>query len=358
MLLLPQKNKGARTGSNLRGKSTLTPRQLAQSNNWARLQRLARAFRQERTQLISKAELRAAAGLAREIEMEWQQASLGVDGDIDRRQELKKLAKKKLERKLGHSIPGFRAYQALKKAYLKERGKIAGAPPPSATTGDLTLGLLEREESPSVDFQEFVAPFPRYEILTGDIQGALAQDDSFIRPDTGQWVQNFAFAHNESSWLVSSRAVFVDHFASCGVDFTMPRDGRLQVAAEMENFSNRLNCSISDNFGFSHSYLEASVNLFVAIVRRDVPTDYYQVRLIRSVLNSEGDDLDRSISDLATFVPYGMGALTLHPLPAGEKVTVLAGAHVRINSDTDDMDAHVRATYWWRLRKLQLGVRQ
>jgi hypothetical protein len=44
------------------------------------------------------------------------------------------------------------------------------------------------------------------------------------------------------------------------------------------------------------------------------------------------------------------------PIPEGETVTVLAGAHVRIDSDTDDMDAHVQATFWWRVRKLTVGV--
>jgi hypothetical protein len=51
-----------------------------------------------------------------------------------------------------------------------------------------------------------------------------------------------------------------------------------------------------------------------------------------------------------------MGASTMRALPAGEQVTVLAGAQVRIDSDLDDMDAHVRATYWRRLRKLQIAV--
>jgi len=44
------------------------------------------------------------------------------------------------------------------------------------------------------------------------------------------------------------------------------------------------------------------------------------------------------------------------PIPEGETVTVLVGSHVRIDSDTDDMDAHVQATFWWRVRKLTVGV--
>ncbi|HEX2853760.1 MAG TPA: hypothetical protein VHO24_11020 [Opitutaceae bacterium] len=352
----PKKHSRAKTGSTPLGKSAslLGPAAKARSNR--PLQQLDAEFRRERAKLITKAELRATAGIAGETEAEWQRAALVARGDADRRRELKNEARKKLERKLGRSIPGFRAYQALKKKYFKQHGKIAGLTVVSPHLHDLSLDIGMLENPFTTEVQEFVAPFPRHQIETGDLQGALGQDNSVVLPDSGQFVQDFAFAHNESSWGASSSAVFVDHLASCGVDFTMPRDGRLQVAAEIENFSNRLHCTITDNFGFSHSYLEAWVNLFVAIVRENEPVDYYQVRLISSPLRSEGDDVERSISDLNTFEPFAIGALTLRPLPAGEKITVLAGAHIRIDSNTDDMDAHVHATYWWRLRKLQLGV--
>lgn len=352
MPAFPKKDSSAHTGSNLLGRSAAT----SPAAGHPPLLRLEREFRRERAKLIKPADRRAAAKLAREIEAEWQRAALATEGDADRRQSLKKEAQQKLARRLVRLLPGFRAYQALRKRYLKQRGKIGGLP--ARTTGDrrLTLNLGALENNFTADVQEFVAPFPRYEILAGDFAGLLTQDDSVVWPDNGQWAQNFSFEHNESAWGAISHATFMDHLASCGVDFTMPRDGRLQIGAELENFANRLNCSISDNFGFSHSYLEAWVNLFIAVVRQGMPVDYYQVRLIDSFLSSEGDDLSRSISDLNTFEPYAVGALTLRSLPAGEQVTVLAGTHVRIDSDTDDMDAHVRATYWWKLRKLQLSV--
>jgi fido (protein-threonine AMPylation protein) len=84
--------------------------------------------------------------------------------------------------------------------------------------------------------------------------------------------------------------------------------------------------------------------------------EFTQQVFLRVENRRAGSRASRAISDLNTIEPFGVGAVTLHALPAAEKVTVLAGAHVRINRDIDDMDAHVQATYWWRLRKMQIGV--
>lgn len=351
----PKKDTAAQTRSNLSGKLVAQLHEMTKASNRLALPRLEREFRRARAGLIKPADRKVAARLFRDAEAAWQRASLAAGGDADRRSQLKAGARDKLERSLARLLPGFRAYRALRRDYLRQRGKIRGSAGTVADRG-LTLGLGALENNFTVDIQEFSVPYPRYERLTGDLAGLLKQDDSLVWPDSGQWLQNFSFEHNESSWGVSSRSTFVDHLVSCGVDFTLPRDGRLQVGAEIENFSNRLNCAISDNFGFSHSYLEAAVNLFIAILRENAPVEYYQVPLLTSFLSSEGDDLSRSISDLNTFEPYAVGALSLRAIPAGEPVTVLAGTRVRIVSDTDDMDAHIRATYWWKLRKLQLAV--
>jgi hypothetical protein len=356
MTLIPKKDRLARTGSNLRSKSSPALDALAPADLNQPLRQLERAFRRTRAKLIKPSDRRAADALICATEAAWQRACLEVDGDSDQRQALKIIARNKLQKTLTRSISGYRTYLALKRQYLKQRHRLVGAIAGAARLRGATLDLRVLPPSLATDVQEFVAPFPRYETQTGDIHGLLTQDDSILLPDTGQLIQNFSFEHNESQWGVTSDVNFVDHLASCGVDFTMPRTGNLQVAAQIENIYNRLNCSITDNFGFSHSYLEAWVDLYIAVVRAGAAAELYRTRLVTSRLRSEGDDVLRSISDLSTDIPYAVGALSLETIPAGEKVTVLAGAYVRVDSDTDDMNAHVRATYWWRLRKLQLGV--
>jgi len=356
MAHFPKKDRSARTGSNLRGEPSAVLHALASADPYRPLRQLERAFRRARATLIKPGDRRVADALVRATEAAWQRASLAADGDCDSRQALKISARNKLHRTLSRAIRGYRTYLSLKRQYLRQRHKIVGAIAAASRLRGATLDLRVLTTPFATDAQEFVAPFPRYETQTGDIHGLLTQDDSILLPDTGQLIQNFSFEHNESHWGLMSEVNFVDHLASCGVDFTMPRSGHLQVAAQIENVYNRLNCSITDNFGFSHSYLEAWVDLYIAIVRTDVAAELYRTRLITSRLRSEGDDVLRSISDLATEIPYAVGALSLETLPAGEQVTVLAGAYVRVDSDTDDMNAHVRATYWWRLKKLQIGV--
>jgi hypothetical protein len=355
MINAPQSDPRPAIRSNVNGGEGVAWKKVLPARN-RKLFALERAFHTQRAKLIKPAARLATAKFARETEASWQRAALKAGSSADRRQALKLEARNQLEQKLLREIPGFRAYLALKKKYLTDRSRILGQAEAADGIRPLKVQLGALDGSFTSDAQEFVAPFPRGDLSIGDLQGALKQDRSQALPGTGQLVQDFFFEHNESSWGASSSYVFVDQLASCGVDFTLPTSGRLQVAAEIENFANRLDCSITDNFGFSHSNLEMWVNLFIAIVRFGVPRDYQAVRLISSQLSSDGDDLSRSISDLATFEPYAMGGLTLSPLPAGETVTVLAGAHVRVASDTDDMNAHVHASYWWHLRKLTIGV--
>ncbi|MEO5959093.1 MAG: hypothetical protein ABIZ49_12565, partial [Opitutaceae bacterium] len=76
MSTYPKKDNRARTGSNLRGKSSSVASAIAQLGGNQSLQRLEREFRRDRAKLIKKADLRAAAKLAHEVDMEWQRASL------------------------------------------------------------------------------------------------------------------------------------------------------------------------------------------------------------------------------------------------------------------------------------------
>ena len=318
---------------------------------------LARDRSRQRAKLVTAAERKAAVKLSSEARTAWQKASLLARLDADARATKKAAARRQLERKLGGAIRRYRELRQVQRAYLANTGRAARE---LFKTGPRKGAFFDWGPivwPPGiVEATTFTAPFPQFSVESGDLHGLLVADNSFALPDAGQLIQNFTFAHNESAWGVSSNANFVDQLTSCGVDYTLTAGGRLQVSAEIENLANRFMVSITDNFGFSHSYLTMTADLFIGLVRPGRPMDFFPLRVLASYVDSGGGEVFRSLSDLDNAVPFGIGAVSTFPIPEGETVTVLAGGWVRIDSDTDDMDAHVTATFWWRLRKLSVGV--
>jgi hypothetical protein len=354
---LPQPEDGTRNRSSLKHGPVLPAVQASLRPSQREWEKLARDHSRQRAKLVTAAERRAARKQSEDARTAWQKTSLLARLDADQRATAKSKARRQLERRLGQTIRRYRELAQLERNYVRETGRAARdlfkrGPRAGA---HINWGPIVWAE-PFVEATSFTAPFPHHVLESGDLHGLLVADNSFVLPDVGQLIQNFTFAHNESSWLLTSNVNFVDHLTSCGVDYTLPAGGRLQVSAEIENFANRLTCSIRDNFGISRSFLTMTADLFIGIVRPGQPMDYYPNRVLASYLSTQGDDVDRSFSDLDNAVPFGVGAVSTFPIPEGETVTVLAGAHVRIDSDTDDMDAHVQATFWWRLQKLTVGV--
>lgn len=358
---LPPYDDRARTGSNLEHGAIAPAVQASLRTTRRGVDVLARDRSRQRAKLVTASERKAAAKLSGDARTEWQKASILGRLDADARAAKKIAARQQLERRLGRTIRRYPELRKIQRAYLAGTGRAArelfkSGPRKGAI---LEWGPIRWPVSippPSVPPTSFTAPFSRFAVETGDIHDLVVEDNSFALPDAGHLIQNFKFAHNESAWGVSSNANFVDQLTSCGVDYTLTEGGRLQVSAEIENLANRLTISITDNFGFSHSWLTMTVDLFIGIIRPGRPMDFFPVRVLASFVDSDGDDVSRSLSDLDNSIPFGVGAVSTFPIPAGETVTVLAGGHVRIDSDTDDMDAHVTATFWWRLRELNIGV--
>lgn len=352
MKTLPKPDRRAKTGSNLKLVPKPGPR-LRPTAEWKTLQDAQRTYRRELTQLLPATQRRKIRSLAEAARAEWQKRARALDGDLAQRDALKAAARQALQRQLTRTVPRYRAALALQRRYHDQRQRLL-RPGLASLEGypELTLSTDMAIDSP----RTFTPPYPLYEIRAGGVPTYLASDDSFIWPDSGQIIQNFTFAHNESNWGLSSNANFINHFASCGVPCTMARRGFVQVGAEIENLYNRLTFSITDNFGFSHATLAVETRLFVAIVQEGQFRELATATLLRTVVSSGGDDLSRSISDLDNAESYAVGMVTASRLDEGEKFTVLVGAEIAVDSDTDDMDAHVRATYWWRLNRFNLGV--
>jgi len=356
MKSFPKIESSGKTGVRVPSKSERRPAPSAAKFSPA-LRAEAAEYRRELHRLIGKRQREVVVQLATEAHTEWQLACRGVAGDTARREALKKEYHVKLTRALRRAVPRFREAEALRRAHLRRYARIAadGLTPTFGRPAQLDWQTIV--PPPADNEVDYLPPWPAQEFFVSDPNGLLKVDDSVILPEPGHLIQNFTFEHDESNWGVQSHQNWVRHGALCGMDYTMPRSGRVQVAAKLDNFYNRAQMDITDNFGFSSSTLSVEMRAVIILLYPDGEREFFLTEpFLRSSLSSGGDDISRSFSDLDTSVTYGVGALSLHNHDPGTVVTIRAGAFLVVDSDTDDMKAHARLTYWWRLRRLTVGV--
>jgi len=320
-----------------------------------RLTKGSRRYQRERRSLITKASSDRAKRLTHEARDDWHSRNLPALAGGAKAVLSKDAARAKLTRSLVRSIPGFRGVQALKRSHLKNHPKLVGEVAGISADGMEVTWNADLTEIPG---QKFVPPFTEFDLHVVQFSSSdvIVEDHSQVLPDIGHLVQNYVFQHNESDWGFYNPALFANHLASCGVQFTMPQEGRLHVTADIKNLFNRLDFSVSDNFGFSHSDLEVRAIIFVAFLHGEDLVSFYPVELMATRISSNGDDLAKVVSDLDTDLGYAVDITTTEVFPPGDAVRVLAGMQIRIDSDTDDMDAQVKATFWSQLRALYIDV--
>src|SRR5262245_5239405 len=110
----PRKDADARTGSSLRGQPLQAFHQAHQATP-ARAtklhERLAKQHHRQIRPLFSKADLRRAAEIGRQVNREWREASIEAGADSRKVDALKSSARKKLERRLAREFPNYRKWK-------------------------------------------------------------------------------------------------------------------------------------------------------------------------------------------------------------------------------------------------------
>ena len=356
---LTQKPKGARTGSNLRGNPLLAHRTKTLAEQDRTFAPLVRENQRQRKKLFSKADLRLAARMARETNAEFRAASLTVGGSAERVAALKTSARRKLERQLVRAFPDFRKLQALQRGYLRELAEVT-----ETLHVELPRDLAHIDWSNLAtavgDWEEFTAPFGYFASDTIDPDRNVRSDQSFAFPDRGYVVNNFVFKQDEDTPVIIGlygliRAETASNQTSCGIRYTLPESGRLQISGTFQNYESGLRCSIEDRFGFSSATLDARVELFVALVRPWGVT-YLPTTLFQHRLTSGGDNKSYVMPHLDTSQPYTVYATSPETFSAGDSVQIMVGSAVNIAGTADDMVNEVHVYFQWRLDKITVEV--
>jgi hypothetical protein len=359
MTKYPRKDRYAKTGSSLRGQPLLASREARLKQDTRRHGRLAKTYYGQIRKLFSKADLRRAAEISRQVNGEWRKASLEAGGDADRVDALKLAARRKLDRMLAREFPRYRQWKAMQRTHLREQDKLAVLSLASGHAAGTSIdwGNLVTLEGAAA---QFGAPFTTFDVQLIDWGDFVVSDESFARPTIGHMVNNFAYDQNQSvSFGAGLLGILPIESAismvSCGVAFTTPSAGRLRISAALQNIYNRVVVSVTDKFGFSSAEVWISLNLFVAVVRGTV-VEHISQELIGTHLTSDGGDLRRVLTDLDTTMPHGITVETSTRLGANESVLVLAGSEVVIGTVLDDMHCKMNAVLWWKLESLAIDM--
>ncbi len=356
----PQIARGDRTGPRARNAALLEDHVARLAEHEGARKRQARAFQRVCRKLMTKADLRVAAGISDQVKTEWREASVRVGGKATRLEALKVTARRKLDRMLSRALPNYRQLRALQRAHFADAHRLTARAMIHAGDGRVHVDFGDVAPSDRSDPQDYSDPYNSWDIHSVDPDNLISSNLSYVRPISGQLVNDVVFDHDDDTAVIVG--LFGLHYGvpaasrvSCGVAYTLPREGRLQVTGVLQNRYNHVTMNVRDNFGFSHANLSVRISLFVTIVRGTLIT-HMPTTILTSRLTSNGSNESMVMPDVDTVHPYTVHATTTELLPGGASVQVLVGSEVLVESDLDDMRSHVRALLWWHLKRMSVAV--
>lgn len=352
--------KRARQGTNVRRNPVPAHNAAQLSARADNFQKALTLYRKHCRKLFNNAERRTAAALILAARQELQRRLLASGADASAHTKLKVEQRKKLDRELLRSLPNFRLWQQLTRDYVRYYRKVARLGIPQ----DLQLGLFGDFDIELVDAREHVPPFPLYDTqLVRTDNTPVVNDSSVVVPDNGHMMNRFNFDHDgETGWTVDGwfqlhRAVLASQSVACGINYAVPRAGRLQIHATLQNYASRVFWSVTDRFGFSYGNLLVEQRLLIRIIRRDRSVVTLATTLLASgVLDSPGIDAASLLPVLDNSLPYDLEGITEEVFAENENVQIFVGSEIFISSDLNDMVSHVDALVWWHLQQLSVSV--
>jgi hypothetical protein len=272
----PLKDKRAKTGSNLRGNPIAAHRAKLLGEMRKSFQRHADEYRTAAKKLFSKADLRTATAIVDLLRREHHTSNLKLGSDAEKWEANKRKLRKHVQRELARALPKLREWRGLARVFEREYQKLVLAHVNRHVRGDFHIDL--GEVAPPETAREFVPPYPLYDASIEDLTNFDVHDQSFATPSIGHVINNVTLEYDEHTSFING--IFEIYVilggwsrAGCGINYTVPRQGRLRLGATLQNFHTRVSMSLKDNFGFSVGGIYADASLYIDIVRGSKITD-------------------------------------------------------------------------------------
>lgn len=355
----PKLEKGSVTGPNARVADALVAaRKRALEKLEAVYHPAAVEFQRATRKLLSKADVRRAARIASDLKAEWQQSNLTGNGDAAKWASRKRAAVSKVKRTLTGALPSLNKWAALRDAHRRDWRKLSaryfnGLTVVQAPPG---WGVLTPPVVPV--YKRFLPPFAVADVSKVDESGIIETDESSVHPGFGFMVNDLVFDHDEDTAVILGVYGMLGRAkasgqASCGINYTVPETGRLQIMAELENFYNHVTLSLKDSWGFSEGKLLVTINLTISVVRLLEVISLPKI-LFTTTLISGGSDTNSVMPDMEPL--YVWDRSTSETFTKNEVVSILVGSEVQVYSELDDMRSNVGAVLGWKLKRLSVGV--
>ena len=352
-------SKGVKTGSNVRHKSLAAARRKEIANGVRLLERAAEAYRRACRRLISKADFRTAAAIMSRVMHEMHRSNLQRGNRGNAWTEGREEARRKIEREFARTLRGYRRWRKLAREYRVERERLVKAILARRPEPRLHVDLAEVLPPDSGETRAFYPPFTVFDVDRED-SSAIVDDRSVVVAGIGHVINNVDFRQEDDGPIATdfygiNWPARLFSSASCGVNFTTPKEGRLKIGAALRCFHSRIGCALRDQFGFSEADVKIEVRLIISVVE---PSRSVMLRrtILTDGLTSFGKDLAHTLPELDSASVHAIEATTEETFPAEVGVQLLAGCEVFVLSEVDDMRAYVNALLWWRLEKLTVEV--
>lgn len=357
----PFKDDDAKVGSSLRGNPLLAHRRNLLAARQAAHERLSREEQRQAAGLLTKRELGSLRKIAAAARIDMRESIIDCGGDVAAIAAARDAARRKLVRAFAREAPAIARLRALRRAQMRAHAKLLDAHAAAAPGGRDHLAWGDVGVLPGDPMQAFVAPFTTFDVQTIDFGDKVIRDDSFARPAIGHLVNNFDYDDDQDTSVVAGIfGILVPNFATsramCGVGFTTPASGHLEIAAVFRNVYYRAMLSVEDSAGFSSAVTGIRVGFCFAILRGNGEVIEAATTLRDARLDSGGGDghiVDTGIDDQTDIAARSIMPL---PLEANESVLVLAGAEATLSSVLDDMHCRGNALAWWKLTEMRVGM--
>jgi hypothetical protein len=361
MTRFPLRTNQSEVGSNLANYKSLREQQTREIEvRHSAYDKAQSAFSRQRAKILTDEVVKKiAVPIFEKNRRSFERSFLKANGDVDKIAEAKAETRKSINRALLKSIPKYKQYRALQKAFSKKHSSLSKAEfrPRIKNKLGIHLGKVVIGDTGwhQIDFKDFTAPYALHDVYTHEAGVDELDNRSYVEPQSGVLAHNFSFFHKESDWGGYHPAAVAYLHSSLGINYQVPESGHLKCSAVVQCIYNNIACSVTDLEGFSSSNMSNKLSLFFAIIRSRERTQIDKI-MIEFEINSDGDDISFIAPQIPTTTPFTLSFSPTDAFQQGENIQVLVGSSFQITSDLDDMKSNVDALVAWRLQEISLGI--
>jgi hypothetical protein len=204
-------------------------------------------------------------------------------------------------------------------------------------------------------FHQVAPPFNLSEDQT-NVEGEIFNEDfSFLSAEWGllgndvRYKDSNGFFDSGSSFKLATSNVII------GSNFTMPKEGMLEVLVVVSNLDNHITYSASDNFGPSDASFEIFNHLVFFVWSQAGWLFGPDFTAIHVAQRSDGDDISDTIKQIAPGKKFVLRGI-VGPIQEGYRLNITVESGFTVYSTLHNMDIDITGTVLWKVEHIYVRV--